>query len=68
MEKNDKRKKLHGVQLLADNAIESQFLVDYYIYGIPRFILLDPEGKIVSHDAPRPSYPELTELLNSLNL
>lgn len=63
-----KEKELHGVQLLADNAIESQFLVDYYIYGIPRFILLDPEGKIVSHDAPRPSMPELTELLNTLNL
>lgn len=63
-----KEKDLHGVQLLADKAIESQFLVDYYIYGIPRFILLDPEGNVVNYDAPRPSMPELTELLNTLNL
>ncbi|EGV42077.1 TlpA family protein disulfide reductase [Bizionia argentinensis JUB59] len=61
-------KNLHGVQLLADNAIESQFFVDYYIYGIPRFILLDPEGNIVTYDAPRPSEEKLTTLLNTLDL
>ncbi|MBA6152054.1 TlpA family protein disulfide reductase [Gelidibacter maritimus] len=63
-----KDKDLHGIQLLADNAIESQFLMDYYIYGIPRFILLDPQGNIVSYDAPRPSEDRLKELFNSLNI
>lgn len=33
------RKDMHGIQLLADYIIESQYFVAYYIYGIPRFIL-----------------------------
>ncbi len=61
-------KELHGTQLLADDQINSQFIRDYYIYGIPRFILLDPQGNIVSYDAPRPSEPRLKELFNSLNI
>ncbi|WP_432221023.1 TlpA family protein disulfide reductase [Flavobacterium sp. TMP13] len=60
--------KLTGTQLLADNEIGSEFIAGYYIQAIPRFIILDKEGKIVSADAPRPSEPELTELLNSLDL
>lgn len=63
-----KEKDLHGIQLLADNATESQFLTDYYIYGIPRFILIDPKGNIVSYDAPRPSEERLKELFNSLDI
>lgn len=61
-------KELIGTQLLADNEIDSQFIQDYYIQGIPRFILLDPEGNIVTYDAPRPSEPRLKELFNSLNI
>ncbi len=61
-------KDMHGIQLLADNAIESQFFMDYYIYGIPRFILIDPKGNIVSYDAPRPSEERLKDLLNSLDI
>jgi thiol-disulfide isomerase/thioredoxin len=61
-------KELHGTQLLADNQIDSKFIRDYYIYGIPRFILLDPQGKIISYDAPRPSEPRLKELFNSLDI
>ncbi|MAO08653.1 MAG: thioredoxin [Alteromonas sp.] len=54
---------LGGIQLFADKDWESQFVKDYYISGIPRFILIDPEGKIVSPDAPRPSNPKLKEML-----
>ncbi|WP_310994028.1 TlpA disulfide reductase family protein [Aequorivita marina] len=61
-------KELMGTQLLAHNEINSQFIQDYYIQGIPRFILLDPEGNIVSYDAPRPSEPRLKELFNSLDI
>lgn len=61
-------KELLGTQLLADNEIDSQFIQDYYIQGIPRFILLDPQGNIVTYDAPRPSEPRLKELFNSLNI
>ncbi|MEZ4792763.1 MAG: TlpA disulfide reductase family protein [Gelidibacter sp.] len=62
------KKNMHGIQLLTDKAMESQFIVDYYIYGIPRFILLDPQGNIVTYDAPRPSDEKLQELLNGLAL
>ncbi|WP_242202376.1 TlpA family protein disulfide reductase [Aestuariivivens insulae] len=61
-------KELGGIQLLADNAFKSQFIQDYYIKGIPRFILLDPEGNIVTANAPRPSEDQLKALLESLNL
>ncbi|WP_298758013.1 TlpA disulfide reductase family protein [uncultured Psychroserpens sp.] len=58
-----KDKDLGGVQLMADNAWKSKFVRDYAIDGIPRFILIDPNGNIVSADAPRPSNPKLVELL-----
>ena len=59
---------LGGIQLLAENAFESQFVKDYMILGIPRFILLDPNGQIIASNAPRPSNQELIELFNELNI
>lgn len=61
-------KKLGGIQLLADKDFESDFVVDYVIKGIPRFILIDNNGNIVSADAPRPSDEKLLELFNSLGI
>ncbi|MGB3608689.1 TlpA family protein disulfide reductase [Psychroserpens sp.] len=58
---NDKN--LGGVQLMADNDWNSKFVKDYAIQGIPRFILIDPNGNIVNADAPRPSDPKLISLL-----
>lgn len=55
---------LGGVQLLADKEIESQFIKDYFIEGIPRFILLDPQGNLISYDTPRPSEPDLITLFD----
>jgi peroxiredoxin len=55
-------------QLIADNGWQSDFLVNYQIKGIPRFVLIDPDGNIVSADAPSPSNPKLIELLNSLKI
>jgi thiol-disulfide isomerase/thioredoxin len=59
-------KELGGIQLFADNDWNSQFVKDYQINGIPRFILIGPKGEIVSADAPRPSSPALVEVLNDL--
>jgi len=59
-------KELGGVQLFADNDWSSKFVTDYKINGIPRFILIDPSGNIVSADAPRPSTEDLKVLLNEL--
>lgn len=61
-------KELGGIQLFADNDWNSKFVKDYAIEGIPRFILVDPEGNIVSSDAPRPSDPKLLELFNELKI
>ena len=61
-------KELSGVQLMADKAWESDFVKNYQINRIPRFILVDPEGKIVTADAPRPSNPNLREMLDGLSL
>ncbi len=62
------KKELGGMQLLADNGFRSQFIRDYKISAIPRFILIDPEGNIVNADAPRPSNPQLVALFNQLEL
>lgn len=62
-------KELGGIQLLADKSFESKFVGDYKINGIPRFILIDPQGKIVSATAPRPSSgEELIKLFNDLKI
>ncbi len=59
-------KELSGIQLFADNDWNSKFVKEYFINGIPRFILIDPDGNVVTPDAPRPSNPKLRELLNGL--
>ncbi|WP_290842987.1 TlpA disulfide reductase family protein [Flavobacterium sp.] len=61
-------KQMGGLQLLTDKDFDSEFIKAYAIDGIPRFILIDPSGKIVNADAPRPSDPELAKLLDSLPL
>jgi len=61
-------KELGGIQLMADNGFNSEFVRNYKINGIPRFILIDPDGNIVSADAPRPSNPALVELFKELGI
>ncbi|MBE9662118.1 TlpA family protein disulfide reductase [Mucilaginibacter myungsuensis] len=56
--------KLGGIQIMADNAWKSGFVKSLNINSIPRFILIDPKGNIVSADAPRPSNAELVKLLD----
>ncbi len=61
-------KELSGVQLFAPNDWKSQFVTDYGILGIPRFVLIDPEGNIVTANAPRPSSEKLIETFNELGI
>ncbi len=61
-------KELKGIQLFADNNWQSEFVTKYAIDGIPRFILIDTEGKIVNANAPRPSDPKLITLLQESGL
>lgn len=57
---------LTGLQLFADNAFESEFIKKFNINSIPRFIMIDPSGKIVSANALRPSSPEFRTWLDKL--
>jgi len=59
-------KNLKGFQLFADNNWDSQFVKDFGIDGIPRFILIDLDGNVLKPNAPRPSNPKTKELLSSL--
>ncbi|UMB52421.1 TlpA family protein disulfide reductase [Lutibacter sp. A64] len=61
-------KELGGIQLLADKDWSTDFITAYKINSIPRFILIDPEGNIVSWNAPRPSNGELITLFNELGV
>ena len=62
-EKMVTEQELVGVQLWADGWSE---ITKYYaIFGIPRFMLFDANGNVISTDAPRPSSSEIRELLDS---
>ena len=54
-------KELGGVQLWADSGGLSE---NYDIMSIPRFMLFDAEGNVISTNAPRPSTEEIRELLD----
>lgn len=58
--KND----LKGIHLIVENGWNSVIAKDYLINSIPRFVLIDPQGKLVDLYAPRPSESKLTRLLN----
>lgn len=53
-----KEKETSWMQLFAEADWNSSFAKDYGVNSIPRFIFIDPEGKIVAANAPRPSQKE----------
>lgn len=59
-----KKDKLGGIQL--HNGGDRTFMDFYMIKGIPRFILLDREGKIIQANATRPSNPETAKIFDAL--
>jgi thiol-disulfide isomerase/thioredoxin len=63
-EKMVKKEKLGGIQL--HNGGDRTFMNDYMVKGIPRFILLDREGKIINSRMTRPSNPETTQFIETL--
>lgn len=63
-EKMVKEEKLGGIQLILGD--DKSFMNAYRITGIPRFILLDREGKIISANMTRPSNPETAKTLKAL--
>lgn len=65
-----KQREMPGVQLVADKNFESDFMKKYLVKAIPKFILIDPDGKIVSSNAPAPSDSDNTieDLFRELNI
>lgn len=63
-----KEEDLHGIQLFSPDGFESQFIKDYISIGIPRFLLINPEGNIVTAFAPRPSSDALITLFDQENI
>lgn len=61
-----RQNKLKGIQLITENAFDAEFIRKFNINSIPRFILIDPDGKIISADAKRPSDPALKAQLDGL--
>lgn len=47
--------KIEGLHLLAEGEYESKIAKVFNIHGIPRYVILDKEGRIFDNDAPRPS-------------
>ena len=60
-----KKEKLGGIQLHMGR--DMKFREAYGITAIPRFILLDKEGKIVNATMTRPSDPQTEKVFNALN-
>jgi thiol-disulfide isomerase/thioredoxin len=59
------RESMSGLQLHQSQEVEKTVSHLYIVNSIPRFILIDEDGKIVSADAPRPSSgPEIQALLD----
>ena len=59
-------KKLGGIQVIADNDWNSEFIKAFGINSIPRFLLIGPDGKVIDADAKRPSDPALIAELDAL--
>ncbi|MGY6521213.1 MAG: TlpA family protein disulfide reductase [Mongoliitalea sp.] len=54
-EKMVKAKNMEGLQWFADNAWKSDIAQHFMVNAIPRFLLLDKDGKVIDPSADRPS-------------
>lgn len=60
-----KEKQMKGIQLFAGDKADD-IAKPYKVRGIPRFILVGKDGKLVAADAPRPSSEEIRPLLKKV--
>jgi thiol-disulfide isomerase/thioredoxin len=59
------KEQLPGLQVFAGDAANEALMKPYKVSGIPRFILVGKDGKLIFADAPRPSSDELRSVLNA---
>ena len=65
-EKYVREENLPGIQIMADKDFRSSFVQAFQVASIPRFLLIAPDGKIISPNADRPSNPALQTQLDNL--
>lgn len=58
--------RIQGVTLIAPEGFKSSFIRKYGVTGIPRFMLIGPDGKMMAHNCWRPSDPRTELLLKKL--
>lgn len=56
----------HWGHYIVQGEAQADFSAKYQITGIPRFMLFDGEGRIISVNAPRPSREDMAEYLEEL--
>tara|TARA_B110000093_G_scaffold151742_1_gene166331 strand:- start:3321 stop:4730 length:1410 start_codon:yes stop_codon:yes gene_type:complete len=59
-------KNVGGMQLLADKSFESDFMKAFSIGLIPRTLMIDEEGRVITTKAPRPSADNTKRYIDSL--
>ena len=52
--------------LLLTNPEASEIIRTFEVSAIPRYMIMDKEGKIINNDAPRPSDPKIREVFDEL--
>ncbi|MCI6549799.1 MAG: TlpA family protein disulfide reductase [Prevotella sp.] len=60
-------------KIIADNHLKGNlifidswtkgFAKDYHVTGVPRFLIIGPDGKVISYAAPAPIHPELKQMI-----
>jgi len=58
------KERMSGIQLFAEPKATEMLRKPYKISGIPRFILVGKDGRLISGDAPRPSSEEIRPMLD----
>ena len=57
-----KENDLKGIQLYAENS-DAEFFQKIQLQGVPRFILIDRQGKVIDAFADKPSFPNIRDLI-----
>ncbi len=58
------KEKPECVSLIANNGWNADVAKAYQVQGIPTFVLIDKDGKIITCSAPRPSSPDIRKTLD----
>ena len=60
----DSEKNIGGIHLYDPEGLNSDFKKAFSVSLIPRFMMLDTEGKIITAKAPRPSSKEVRKFID----